>query len=91
MLRILRETKGAAIAVTGDAALAAVREVMASDGLFLCPEAATTIVALRQLLADGCIGGDEDVVVVNTGSGLKYASLFAVATNRVDDDMEAIA
>ena len=91
VLRILRETRGAATAVSGEAALAAVRQVMASDGLFLCPEAATTIVALRQLLADGGIDGDEDVVVVNTGSGLKYASLFPVAINRVDDDMEAIA
>ena len=90
ILRILRETNGAAIAVAGDAALAAVREVMASDGLFLCPEAATTIVALRQLQGDGRIGRDESIVVVNTGGGLKYASLFPVATERVGDGVENI-
>ena len=41
VLRILRETAGTAIAVDSVEALAAVREVMISDGLFICPEAAT--------------------------------------------------
>jgi threonine synthase len=91
ILRILRETNGEAIAVSGEAALAVVREVMATDGLFVCPEAATTLVALRQLLREGRISTGEEIVVVNTGSGLKYASLFPVATDRVDDDLEAIA
>lgn len=85
LLRILRETNGAAIAVDGDAALAAVRDVMATDGLFMCPEAGTTIVALSKLLEEGGIGRDENVVIVNTGTGLKYASLFPVATERVAD------
>jgi len=90
VLRILRETNGAAIAVDADAALAAVRDVMATDGLFMCPEAGTTIVALSQLLDDGRIGRDEHVVVVNTGTGLKYAPLFAVAPERVADGAENI-
>jgi len=90
VLRILRETNGAAIAVDGDAALAAVRDVMATDGLFLCPEAATTIVALRRLLDSGHVGRDENVVVVNTGTGLKYASLFPAVMERVGDGVEAI-
>jgi len=64
--------------------------VMATDGLFMCPEAGTTIVALSQLLDDGRIGRDEHVVVVNTGTGLKYAPLFAVAPERVADGAENI-
>lgn len=90
ILRILYETNGAAVAVEGDDALAAVRDVMTSDGLFMCPEAATTIVALRELLRSGDIGRDERVVIVNTGTGLKYASLFAADTRRVPDDAEEI-
>ena len=90
VLRILRETNGAAVAVDGDAALATVREVMATDGLFMCPEAATTIVALSQLIDEGRVDRDEEVVVVNTGSGLKYASLFPAVTERVADGVDDI-
>ncbi|HEY5365494.1 MAG TPA: threonine synthase [Casimicrobiaceae bacterium] len=90
VLRILRETGGAAVAVSNEDALAAVREVMVSDGAFICPEAATTIVALRGMLKSGEIRSDERVVVINTGTGLKYASLLAAPINRVDDAVEEI-
>jgi threonine synthase len=90
ILQLLRDTNGTAIAVSSDDALAAVREVMVTDGVFLCPEAGTTIVALRQLLASGEIAADETVAVINTGSGLKYASLFPAPLNRVADDAEVL-
>jgi threonine synthase len=90
VLKILRETDGAAIAVSNEDALAAVREVMATDGLFLCPEAGTTIVALRQLVESGRIRSDEEVAVINTGSGLKYTALFPVTAERVADGAEVI-
>jgi threonine synthase len=90
VLRILREINGMAIAVSNEDALAAVHEVMLSDGVFLCPEAGTTIVALRELLASGQIHPDENVAVINTGSGLKYAPLFPTSINRVPDGAEAI-
>ncbi len=90
VLRVLRETGGAALAVSSDDALAAVREVMADDGIFLCPEAGTTIAALRTLHANGQIGAAERVAIINTGSGLKYASLFQSAASRVADDLEAL-
>jgi len=63
---------------------------MATDGVFLCPEAGTTIVALRKLIESGQIRGDESVAVINTGSGLKYASLFPTSMNRVADGAEVI-
>lgn len=90
VLRILRETNGAALAVSNEEALEAVREVMATDGLFICPEAGTAIVALRRLLRQGAVDRKERVVVINTGSGLKYTSLFEPAWKRVPDAVEAI-
>jgi len=90
VLKILRETNGTAVAVSNEDALAAVREVMLSDGVFLCPEAGTTIVALRELIVRGQIHPEESVAIINTGSGLKYASLFPIAMNCVADDAEAI-
>ncbi len=88
ILQILRETGGMAIAVSGDDALTAVREVMVSDGIFMCPEAGTTIVALRQLLQSGWVQPDEKVVVINTGTGLKYASLFPASPHHIADGVE---
>jgi threonine synthase len=90
VLDILRDTAGTAIAVSSDEALAAVREIMLSDGVFICPEAGTTIVALRRLLAEGWIGSGETVAVINTATGLKYTSLFPVSANRVADAAEEI-
>jgi len=48
------------------------------EGLFVCPEGAATLVALNHLIADGKVDKDEKVVLFNTGSGLKYTTLFEV-------------
>jgi threonine synthase len=88
VLQILRETAGGAIAVDNDDALEAVREIMVSDGLFICPEAATTIVALRQLIEAKRIRPEDEVVVLNTGTGLKYASLFPLSLHNFAEDVE---
>lgn len=88
ILDILRETRGTAIAVSGEQALAAVRSVMREDGIFMCPEAGTAVAALDQLLESEWIDKDERVVVVNTGTGLKYAPLFPVETTRIADDAQ---
>jgi threonine synthase len=90
VLRIVRETGGCAVAVTDDEALDEVRQVMSTDGLFICPEAGTAFVALKQLLRKAVVRKDERVVVINTGSGLKYASLFQPAIQRVPDAMQAV-
>jgi threonine synthase len=90
ILKILRETNGGAIAVSAEDSLAAVRDVMATDGMFLCPEAGTTLVALGKLIESGEIERDENVTIINTGSGLKYASLFSGPVSRVADDAKVI-
>lgn len=40
--------------------------------LWLCPEGAACLSAARALRASGWLGADEEVVVLNTGTGLKY-------------------
>jgi threonine synthase len=89
VLRIVRETHGAAFAVSNGEALAVVREVMEADGLFICPEAATAAVAVRRLVQQGVVDGTQRVVVINTGSGLKYAPLFAPSIQRLPDNVES--
>jgi threonine synthase len=90
VLGILRETQGRAVAVSNEEALAVVEEVMQADGLFICPEAATAVAALKRLVQEGAVDGEQRVVVINTGSGLKYASLFAPPVTRVPDDAREI-
>jgi threonine synthase len=76
MLDILRESKGGAIAVDDDEMIRAVREVGSKEGLFVAPEGAACFVALKKLRASGKIERGEQVVIFNTGSGIKYLDLF---------------
>jgi threonine synthase len=72
ILDALYDTGGTAIAVDDDELLADLREFGAQEGLLLCPEGAACLSAVRRLRAGGWIGRDEEVVVLNTGAGLKY-------------------
>jgi threonine synthase len=65
-------TGGTAVAVTDEELLAAQRELTASEGTFVCPEGGACFAALRHLRESGWLSGDEDVVVLNTGTGIKY-------------------
>ncbi|MFB6392528.1 threonine synthase [Polymorphospora lycopeni] len=71
-------TGGTAIAVDDPEILADLREFGAREGLLLCPEGAAGLTAARRLRADGWIRADEQVVVLNTGAGLKYPETVAV-------------
>ncbi|MEE4200605.1 threonine synthase [Erythrobacter sp.] len=72
ILRAVRESGGSAIAVPEEDILAARDEIAAKDGLLLCPEGATTLLAYREALANGWVGEGEDVVLFNCATGLKY-------------------
>ena len=76
MLRILRQSQGTAIAVTDSEMMEDVRLIGACEGLFAAPEGAATVSALRKLLRSGFVGPEQEVVLFNTGSGLKYQHLF---------------
>jgi threonine synthase len=72
ILRAVRESGGAAIAVS-DERIEAARTLCAhEDGLLLCPEGAATLAAAEQALADGQIEKDTRVMLFNCGTGLKY-------------------
>jgi threonine synthase len=65
-------TGGTAVAVTDEELLAAQRELTTFEGTFICPEGGACFAALRHLRESGWLSGDEDVVVLNTGAGIKY-------------------
>ena len=72
ILDALYASGGTAVAVSDEELLADLRAFGADEGLLLCPEGAACLSAARQLRAEGWLGEQEDVVVLNTGAGLKY-------------------
>jgi threonine synthase len=72
VLEALYATEGTAVAVDDDALLADQREVARLDGCFVSPEGAAAFTAVRQLRESGWLAGDDAVVALNTGTGLKY-------------------
>jgi threonine synthase len=78
VLRAVRESGGTALAVTDEEILAEVTTLATDEGAWVCPEGAACFVAARQLRASGWLGRDEEVVVLNTGTGLKYPDTVTV-------------
>jgi threonine synthase len=72
ILGALYATDGCAIAVDDEAIMEAERTCASSEGLFLCPEGAATVAAVERLVKMGWLQRDEEVVLLNTGTGLKY-------------------
>ncbi|WP_375284818.1 threonine synthase [Marinicauda pacifica] len=72
ILDAVRESGGAAIAVS-DGQIEDARTLCGEkDGLLLCPEGAATLAAAQQARAEGRLERDARVVLFNCGTGLKY-------------------
>lgn len=72
ILRAVRESGGRALAVGDPAILKATGDCAAQDGLLLCPEGGATLAAYRSALAAGLVGSEDEVVLFNCATGLKY-------------------
>jgi threonine synthase len=72
ILRAVRDSGGAAIAVPEDAIVSAVADAARDDGFLLCPEGGAVLAAWRQALASDVVGKDERVLLFNCANGNKY-------------------
>ncbi len=72
VLEALYATEGTAVAVDDAALLADQRQVARLEGTFICPEGAACVTAVRLLRESGWLAEADQVVVLNTGTGLKY-------------------
>jgi threonine synthase len=70
----IRDSGGAAVTVTDEEMRTWTRTVGELTGVFCAPEGAATAAAVAKLRASGALTGDEEVVLFNTGSGLKYVA-----------------
>lgn len=76
ILNVIRKSGGTAIAVTDDEAIAAGRQLGASEGIFAAPEGAACVAAVHKLFSNRFLAPSERVVIYNTGSGLKYLEAY---------------
>jgi threonine synthase len=72
ILDILRKSGGAAVAVTDDEIMHALRQWARVEGIFAAPEGAAALAAYCKLRENGFFDPEDAVVLFNTGTGLKY-------------------
>jgi threonine synthase len=91
VLAAVRATGGTAIAVSDAQLLAEQRRIAELEGSFSCPEGAACLAAAARLRESGWLAETERVVILNTGTGLKYPGTVAVnvATLAVDSRIPA--
>ena len=76
MLRVLRASDGAAVAVSDESMVAAMRRMGATEGVSAAPEGGAALVAIERLVAEGRITRSDTVVLFNTGGALKYLDVL---------------
>ncbi|MCB0008814.1 MAG: threonine synthase [Anaerolineales bacterium] len=90
----VKGTDGAFVTVSDAAILAAIPALARGSGVFAEPAGAAAYAGLSQAVADGLVGPDERIVVINTGNGLKdIASAMKAVTvtpHRVPPDLAAV-
>ncbi len=78
ILDAVRKSGGAAIAVSDDELIDAGIRLAEDEGIFVAPEGAACLPALEKLLLSGLLKPDDEIVIYNTGSGLKYLDAYAI-------------
>jgi threonine synthase len=76
VLEAVRATGGTCVAVDDAATMQALHDVARLEGAFICPEGAAAVAAARRLHERGVLREDERVVILNTGTGLKYPTIL---------------
>jgi len=72
ILRAVRESGGAAIAVEEQDILKAVEDAATDDGMLLCPEGGAVLAGWRSALDRGLVARDETALLFNCANGNKY-------------------
>lgn len=78
VLDAIYKTEGCAIAIDDQSMLDEQAKIARLEGAFICPEGASTFVAVRRLREKGWIKEGETVVALNTGAGIKYPDTVKV-------------
>lgn len=79
VLDAVRESGGTALTVTDHEMVLGVKDLSQYEGIFAAPEGGALVAALRKMLSDGTVSKDERVLLLVTGSGLKYLDVLTPA------------
>jgi len=77
MLRALRDSGGAAVAVSDAELLHGTRLLAELEGVYGAPEDGAAVAAAARLLDSGFLSRDSETVLFLTGSGYKYQDVLA--------------
>ncbi len=77
VLRAVRDSGGTAVSVSDQEMLDAALLLAECEGLFAAPETGACVAALRSLFKSSFIEPYEKVVILSTGSGLKYLEAYS--------------
>ncbi|MGH7691475.1 MAG: threonine synthase [Candidatus Dormibacteria bacterium] len=78
ILESLQATAGCAVAVEDEQILEAQAWLAQLEGSFVCPEGAACLAAALRLRESGWLSEDDEVVALNTGSGILYSDMIEV-------------
>ena len=76
ILNTISESGGSAVAVSDETIFEAQRQLARLEGVFAAPEGAATLAGLLELKKRSLVQKDERILLLNTGSGLKYLDLI---------------
>lgn len=82
VLRAVRESGGTVISISDEEMIDAGLRTAACEGIFPAPEGGGCVAAARRLLDRGFLQRDEQIVIYNTGSGLKYLEAYSARFSR---------
>ena len=90
VLRAVRETDGACVAVGDREILDAMGRIARAEGFLVCPEGAATLAAVLRLRDAGWLGAGDRILLLNTGAGIKYPEALAMDLPVMDpeDDLD---
>ncbi|HXR75515.1 MAG TPA: threonine synthase [Bryobacteraceae bacterium] len=76
VLKSIRESRGTALAIGDAEMLDGGMELARREGIFAAPEGGACVAAIGKLIASGFLKPDDRIVILNTGSGLKYLEAY---------------
>jgi threonine synthase len=82
VLRAIRETRGVAVAVDDEEIVSSMKNFF-KMGIYACPEAASTLAALRKLENENMLNSHEKILLYLTGNAMKYFDAIKIRKSRV--------
>jgi threonine synthase len=88
ILDAIEKSNGTALSVKDEEILESIQLLAKEEGIFACPEGAATLWAVKKLKDEGWLKGGETVLLLNTGTGLKYPQLISKKAPILESDGE---